>query len=225
MKKNVWMCMLAVCGIIFLQGCGKTTGQNTPETEEREKAEVEAEDTEVVYIPVETADTETVYAEDTDDRALAEFLISYYQVPEEEWMNTRYYYNYIDLNADGIEEIFVVVVGEYTETSGGDPALILEKEGADYKVLEDFPFVRTPIYVSEQEQDGWADLVMPCHGRGEETGYQVYHYIEQQGYQNDAEEFLEEFDENFCGKKILANNFIDDMDKGNYLTLAGWQEK
>ena len=62
MKKNVWMCMLAVCGIIFLQGCGKTAGQNTPETEEREKAEVEAEDTEVVYIPVETADTETVYA-------------------------------------------------------------------------------------------------------------------------------------------------------------------
>ena len=26
-------------------------------------------------------------------------------------------------------------------------------------------------------------------------------------------------DENFCGKKMISDNFIDDMDKGNYLTL------
>ena len=54
------------------------------------------------------------YAEKTPDPALAEFLISYYQIPDEEQSKARYYYNHIDLNEDGTVEIFVVVVGEYT---------------------------------------------------------------------------------------------------------------
>ena len=39
------------------------------------------------------------------------------------------------------------------------------------------------------------------------------------GYQNENMEFMEAMDENFCGKKMIADNFIDDMDKGNYLPL------
>ena len=59
------------------------------------------------------------YAEETPEPALAEFLISYYQIPDEEQSKTRYYYNHIDLNEDGTDEIFVVVVGEYTKVSLG----------------------------------------------------------------------------------------------------------
>lgn len=91
------------------------------------------------------------------DPALAEFLISYYQVPDEEQSKTRYYYNHIDLNEDGTDEIFVVVVGEYTKVSFGDPALILsEQADGTFQVIESFEGIHTPVTVSERMTNGLA---------------------------------------------------------------------
>ena len=132
---------------------------------------------------------------------------------------TRYYYDRVDLNEDGTEEILAVVVGEYTECDGGDPAVILEQNAQGYQVLESFAYVRTPVYVSDAMSDGWHDLIFPAHGGEEGTGFRGFHYQDSVGYQNANMEFMDDMDENFCGRRIIADNFIDDMDKGNYLTL------
>ena len=213
--------------VLMLAGCGgnDAEAEQTAQTEQVEQTEQTLEQVlEEHFLAAEDAeDVATVvsqYAEETPDPVLAEFLISYYQIPDEEQSKTRYYYNHIDLNEDGTDEIFVVVVGEYTKVSFGDPALILSETADSYEVLEDFPFLRTPVYVSEEKRDGWSDLIVPFHGTGDGNGYLLCHHTPEEGYQSAENEFLESFDENFCGKKILANNFIDDMDKGNYLTLA-----
>lgn len=167
----------------------------------------------------EETDTETVYADREKNQELADFLIAYYQIPEEFCAEARYYYDMVDLNEDGTEEILAVVVGEYTECDGGDPAVILEQNEQGYQVLESFAYVRTPVYVSDTMTDGWHDLIFPAYGGEEGTGFRVFHYQDGIGYQNENMEFMEDMDENFCGKKMIADNFIDDMDKGNYLTL------
>ena len=48
---------------------------------------------------------EVVYSEDEAYPALAAFLKEYYQIPDEYCSETRYYYNYTDLNEDGEQDI------------------------------------------------------------------------------------------------------------------------
>ena len=223
-KKNWLYILLAMLSGALLAACADTKKQNgTENSQQTEKEEeITADDTpESTQYPVSEADTETVYAEKERDEQLEQLLIDYYQIPEEYQSITRYYYDDIDLNEDGEKEFIAVVVGEYTECSGGDPALILKKDADGYQILESFDYVRTPVYVSKAASDGWYDLIFPAYGGEEGTGFRVFHYKEGVGYQNDAMEFIEDMDPEFCGKKILANNFIDDMDKGNYLTLGG----
>lgn len=218
--------ILPLLAVLWLCGCGKkeetdkaeavpdTAAETESQTEETEEKEQER-----TQYPVSEADTETIYADREKNQELADFLIAYYQILEEFCAETRYYYDMVDLNEDGTEEILAVVVGEYTECDGGDPAVILEQSEQGYQVLERFAYVRTPVYVSDTMTDGWHDLIFPAYGGEEGTGFRVFHYQDGIGYQNENMEFMEDMDENFCGKKMIADNFIDDMDKGNYLLL------
>ena len=113
------------------------------------------------------------YAEETEYPELAQFLISYYQIPEEYRGETRYYYNYVDLNEDGQREIFAVVIGEYTEVPFGDPAVILTEEEGSFAVIEDFAGVRTPIRISEMTTNGWHDIMYQEYGGDKEDGYRI----------------------------------------------------
>lgn len=226
MKKYCLMILLAA---LLLCGCGAEAQTDTTEavSDTAEETEQQTEEKDVTeekepastQYPVSEADTETIYAEKEKNQELADFLISYYQIPEELCAETRYYYDETDLDEDGTDEIIAVVVGEYTECDGGDPALILKRSEQGYQVLESFAYVRTPVYVSSEMTNGWHDLIFPAYGGEEGTGFRIFHYQDGVGYQNETMEFVENMDENFCGKKMIANNFIDDMDKGNYLTL------
>lgn len=168
---------------------------------------------------------EAEYAEETEYPALAEFLISYYGIPEEYQGETRYYYNHIDLNDDGTDELFAFVVGEYTGVSFGDPALILNEEAdGSFTVLEDFEGIHTPVLISDNTKNGWHDIIYKEYGRGAEDGYRICHYDAQGGYQTEINELVEEMP-SVGGTQILSNNLIDDMDKGNYLTLAPRKEE
>ena len=207
---------ITLIGAVFLSGCGKAQSQkqgNADDTQEAECSETE------IKIPITDIDTETIYANENSNQELVDFLINYYQIPEEYLEYTRYYYNDIDLNEDGKEETIVVIVGEYTECYGGDPALILGQNESGYYVLESFDYIRTPVYISDNMTNGWHDIIFPAHGGEEGTGYKICHYASGTGYQGELTECVQEFPEDFSGKKILSNNFIDDMDKGNYLTL------
>lgn len=161
-----------------------------------------------------------IYAEETEYLELAEFLAEYYQIPEEYQNETRYYYNYVDFNDDGTEEIFAVVIGAYTEVSFGDPAMILSREGEVFSVIESFEGIHTPVIISDNLTNGWHDIIYQEYGPGIEYGFRICRYDpDERSYQTELSELWEEM-KPIGGIQILSNNLIDDMDQGRYLTLA-----
>lgn len=215
MKKNCYGILCVMAAVLLLGGCEKETDDKAVEQEtELQEIYISAEDD--AYVPV----VEEVFSEEVVYPQLAEFLIEYYQIPEEYQTETRYYYNYVDLNEDDISEIFVVVVGDYTKHSAGYPALILSVgEDSEFAVIEAFMAIHTPITISEQTTNGWHDIIYYTYGRDEEDGYRICRYNPDGGYQTQLSEIAEEL-EPTGGVQIISNNFIDDMDKGRYLTLV-----
>lgn len=224
MKKNCYRIVCMTIAALLISGCGKDKTGNKEEQGSREETAELATELEEVYLSAEEDEyVPTViemFSEDAPYQELADFLISYYQIPEEYQSKTRYYYNYTDLNDDGLMEIFAVVIGEYTEKSSGDPAVILSAgETGEFDVVEAFASIRTPITISEQTTNGWHDIIYYAYGGDEEDGYRICHYNPEGGYQTGLSETVDEL-EPLGGTQILSNNLIDDMDQGRYLTLA-----
>ncbi len=224
MKKNCYRIGCAMVAVLLLGGCGKEKAENSGEQKIREEEEEMTTELEEVYLSAEEDEyvptVIEVFSEDAPYRELADFLTDYYQIPEEYLGETRYYYNYIDLNDDGLMEIFSIVIGEYTESSSGDPAVILSvSETGEFVVAEAFASIRTPITISEQTTNGWHDIIYYTYGGDEEDGYRICHYNPEGGYQTELNEIVDEL-EPVGGTQILSNNLIDDMDQGRYLTLA-----
>lgn len=111
-----------------------------------------------------------------------------------------------------------MVVGEYTECDGGDPAVILSRMRRISGAGKFCVYPHTGV-CERCDVGRMARSYFSAHGGEEGTGFRVFHYQDSVGYQNANMEFMDDMDENFCGRRIIADNFIDDMDKGNYLTL------
>ena len=181
-----------------------------------------------VQTEVETqVETETQTEEDTEVRLsqtehlpeLAAVIAETYDIPEDAWENTRYYYDYVDLNEDGVDEIFAVVMGMYTSGSGGDSALILHP-AAGMTVSQQFTLVRMPILVSDEMTNGAHDLIFLRSGGGSEPAY-VRLTCTDGIYSNPSDaEVLEDIDD-IKGITILGNDVAADLDAGSALTLAG----
>lgn len=207
MKKRSVMVFGIMAALLFSAGC---TGNEVMDS-------AESSDTEDVPV------VEQKYAEKEEYPELADFLAYYYQIPEDEQAETRYYYNYIDLNEDGEQEIFAIIIREDDLGDDGGPALILapkedaSEEGGAFAVLEDFAEVITPVMISQETVNGWHDVIYPANDMLE-RGFLVCHYDTQAGYHSGENEFLPEAPQ-VSGVRILSNNLIDDMDQGNYMTL------
>lgn len=221
--KKIWCGMMTVLAMgLLLSGCGKDTEQQA----ESDSYTETAEDTDLVQMFVAAEDDEDVptimseFAEETEYPELAIFLSEYYQIPAETQTETRYYYNYIDINEDGTDEIFAIVIGEYTEQDNGDPALLLTAEAdGSFAVIKSFDGVHTPILISEELTNGWHDIIYQVYGRDTDDGYLSWYYDLEKGYDAESTELLESIP-SVSGIEILSNNLIDDMDKGRYMTLA-----
>lgn len=229
MKKISCMITYMLIAGLLLSGCDREMSEtDTVQEADSTEKELETELEEVFVSAEEDEDVpviEEVFSEQMPYQELADYLIAYYQIPEEFQTETRYYYNYIDINEDGRMEIFAVVIGDYTEAKNGDPALLLAlDEAGEFVVLESFPSVRTPISISEQTTNGWHDIIYYTYGGDEDDGYRICRYNPEGGYRTELSEIVEEL-EPFGGTQILSNNLIDDMDQGRYLTLAPQVEK
>lgn len=93
------------------------------------------------------------------------FIIDYYEIPRQYWSDTKYYYNYVDLNEDGIREIFVVIRGSYTSGTGGSSALWLKNDEVITStcVLQAFTLIQLPIIISKNTSSGYRELIVPYH--------------------------------------------------------------
>ena len=96
---------------------------------------------------------------------LERFIIDYYEIPKQYWPETKYYYNYVDLNEDGKREIFVVVMGSYTSGTGGSSALWLKdnQKITTACVLQAFTLIQLPIIISNNTSSGYRELVVPYY--------------------------------------------------------------
>lgn len=219
MKKRIGAGILAAAALFLAVGCGRRGNSDAKETAASTETETVLE--ELILSAEKEAQKNVMaeeYAETTELPELAAFLAAYYQIPEEYLPETRYYYNYKDLNGDGVEEMIVLTIGESTSTSEGECVLVLSG-GTEFAVIGDFRNARTPVIVSDEKTNGWHDLIYPVYGGGQDTGYLKCTYQEETGYQCREDSFLEKL-EGISGSKVLANNLIDDMDKGNYMTLV-----
>lgn len=198
----------------------EATDEKTLESSETETEEFNLKEQIEQEIQKNTPEITESYAETAEYPALAEFLTSYFEIPEEYQAESRYYYNYADLNEDGTREILALVVGDYTTGSSGDTILLLEETEDTFSVKDIFYMVRTPVIISDNMTNGWHDLIFPVYGGGIEVGYSICHYSEEGTYLSEGNEFMEDLDESISGHQILSNNLINDMDKGTYLSLA-----
>lgn len=219
MKKRSIIVFGIMAALFFAAGCTRLSAGNKDidSTEEEDQSE-SADLGEILFPDEDLPSVEQQYAETEEYPKLAEFLTDYYQIPEDEQEETRYYYNYVDLNEDGRQEIFAIIIREDALGDDGGPALILAaEEGGTFAVLEDFMEVITPIMISEHTTNGWHDVIYSANDMLE-RGFLVCRYDLQAGYHSEENEFLPEMPQ-VSGVEILSNNLIDDMDQGNYMTL------
>ncbi len=162
-----------------------------------------------------------VAAETAPNKELQRLIIEYYEIPEEFLDTTRYYYNYVDLNCDGEDEIFTVIMGPYTSGSGGSSALWVVESAGELHVNEDFTLVNTPVILSDKVTSGCRELVIPYYGGGAESAYSVLSCKD--GYYSRVNEgTMVETLEGISGTAIIANDIGKAIENGDMgLNLRG----
>ena len=219
MKKT--LCMVFFLAVLAgTAGCGE---KNNADTIEQTDTQTEKTLEEHFFLAEQDEQNYNVleeYSEDDEYPELADFLTEYYQIPEEECKETRYYYNYIDLNEDGTDEIVAVTIGDTISDTRGDVALILRPgENGQFEVLGAFSEIHTPVMISDDLENDWHKIIFPIYGGGQESGFISAVYTEGMGYELDEESFVRE-EPKVSGERILSDNLINDMDTDNYLTLV-----
>lgn len=211
--KQVHQFACALLLAALLTGCGVDRAERIPAEDPAVSSETQTN----IYTEWLPEGMEQVLAETEPLPELAKAIAQQYEIPEEEWSGTKYYYNYVDLNEDGADEIFAVAMGPYTSGSGGDSGLWLIPY-AGMAVAQTFTLVRTPIIVSDTMTNGAHELIFQRSGGGGETEYVRLVCIDGV-YSNPADaETLKNLD-HITGRAILSNDLVADMESGKYHTL------
>ena len=181
-------------------------------TDEQEKVEAQE--------PKKVSENITgVYAEPKPNAELEKTIINYLEIPKEYLAKTRYYYNYVDLNGDGKDEIFVVVMGPYTSGTGGSTALHIIQTGTEgMQVNQKFTLIQTPIIISDKVTKGCKEIVVMRSGGGAEANYVVLTSSDGQ-YTTVNEGTVIKGLEGVSGTAIISNNIVKDMEEGKALYL------
>lgn len=104
------------------------------------------------------------------ERAIAQ----YFNISEKDYANVRYYYNYVDLNGDGKNEILALALGQKVAGLDGNALLWLQEADGSCSVRQAFRQVGVPVYVSNHMTGGYRDLILTDRGNavGKEDGGQ-----------------------------------------------------
>lgn len=115
--------------------------------------------------------TKNVGFEKTRNSPLEKAIVIAAGINSEDDRTTRYYYNYIDLNGDGVNEVLVYIFEGHFCGTGGCDAYLFVKKRSRYVLRNHFEPVRNPIIVSENKTKGWNDLIFFNSGGGIVPGY------------------------------------------------------
>lgn len=208
---------------LSLTACGSTpSSEKTSQQSALSSASSQGSSTGVVDECSDTdwlpSDIKQIKSETDPNPELVRAIIDYYQIPQEDLDTTRYYYNYVDLNNDGTEEILAVVMGPYTSGTGGD-SMLWVLPYADMAVAEAFTLVRTPIIVTDELVNGAKQLILQRSGGGAPTEL-VALTCSDGVYQNVNEGTVLSNLDGITGTAIICNDLAADTESGDYLTLA-----
>lgn len=156
-------------------------------------------------------------AEKIANPELEQLLMDHYQLSKEQCSQTQYYYNNVDLNEDGINEIFVVLIGPYTSSESGSQAALVLMDEEGLRVEKNFNDLYMPFVVSNQMNDGWHDLVLVVGAGGRMDHYVVLKH--DKGAYAISTTPVEEI-ESIDGTIYLCNDLEEDQMNGNFLTLG-----
>ncbi|MDD3173496.1 MAG: hypothetical protein PHF63_07525 [Herbinix sp.] len=154
-----------------------------------------------------------IKSESKPNKALQQLIIDYYEIPKDFYDTTRYYYNYVDLNNDGTDEIFVVVIGPYTSGTGGSSALWVIESAGELHVNQDFTIVNTPVIVSDTVTNGAKELIIPYYGGGAESQYSVL-TCSDGFYPRVADGKMIDSLNEVTGTAIIANDMLKEVEAG-----------
>ncbi|MGH9639127.1 MAG: hypothetical protein ACRD3Y_03640 [Bryobacteraceae bacterium] len=107
------------------------------------------------------------------DASLKTFLQNYLRDQQFPGDQTRFSFAFVDLNGGGARQAIVYLTGSFWCGSGGCTALILDREGATYRVVTRLTVTRPPIYVLKSMTDGWHDIAVFVAGGGILNGYEA----------------------------------------------------
>jgi heat shock protein HslJ len=96
------------------------------------------------------------------------------EIVEIDGREARYVHGRHDLDGDGVEEVFVLLMGSIFCGTGGCNLLLLRETEGGYALVDDFPRSRAPVIVTSETTAGWHDLVRLESGGGAEPAYVVH---------------------------------------------------
>jgi|GEM_PF-969291 len=159
-----------------------------------------------------------IYAESKPNPALEKTIISELGIPDEYLDKTKYYYNYVDLNCDGRDEIFAVAMGPYTSGTGGSTALIVVQANGEMHVNQVLTLIHTPVIISDKITKGCREIIAMKRGGGANGNYAVLTCSD--GYYKTVNEGAEISNlDGISGKAIISNDILKDMEEGKALYL------
>ncbi|REB06105.1 hypothetical protein DVB69_14330 [Sporosarcina sp. BI001-red] len=160
-----------------------------------------------------------IQAESERNIELEKTIINYFDIPKEDLGTTKYYYNYVDLDGDGKDEILTVVMGPYSSGSGGSTALhVTQKDNGELQVKQALTLIQTPIIISDKVTNGSKEIVVMNSGGGAEGNYVTL--TANEGKYNGVNDGTPiKGLEGITGQAIINNDIAKDMeeDKGLYL--------
>ena len=225
--KSKFIKSIAVISLILssltMAGCG----QKTPSTADEENTNVKSEDStkgesiskgEEKIILLDNDNIKSILSETASNSELEKALIDEFDLTDEQAKETRYYYNYVDLNDDGKNEIFAEVVGPYTSGSGGNSAVIFKDNNGVLEEVDDFKFVRNPIIISSNKTNGWNDIICESSGEGTIKKYVVLKYDGEDYSDVEESQTIDSIDD-VSGSAIISNDMEYDIKNGSALYL------
>lgn len=157
-------------------------------------------------------------SETVRNQELEESIKKVIDLASNELKETRYYYNYIDLDGDGQNEVFVQLVGMFVSGTGGDTGLLFRQRNGHYEHIQSFKLVRNPIIVSSERSNGWRDLIMEMSGGGAEAT-QVKLRFDGKNYPNVTDGLKMAGGEKVNGTAMIWNDLAEDVELGKGLYL------
>lgn len=208
------VCCLASSSLVVFGADGKIIDNESLRVKAAEQGKVTSQETKKSNEKIVG-----ILAESKPNANLEKTIIEYLQIPNEFLETTKYYYNYVDLDEDGNEEIFAVVMGPYTSGTGGSTALLLKREdNVEWQVKQAFTLIQTPIIISDKVTNGNKEIVVKNSGGGAKGNYVVLS-TKGDNYTSVNEGTVIQGLEGVTGEAIISNDLLKDMEDGKALYL------